>query len=139
VRSRNALIQERIAALQELDEQQRSAYARERGLTESDVTLLLSPGRCGKLSEGDLERFAAGAPEMSVGFVSAAAGILQVAQLLRCLRLGAVEATRGGAMAVATFARAKVRSMYVGEDQACDCVPLLRNRWQGLWPASYRA
>lgn len=138
LQSRNAVVQERIAALQQLEGEKRVSYARELGLSERDVELLLSPGGCGKLSEADLDRFAAGTPEMSVGFVSTAAGVLQVAQLLRYLHLGAAEATRGGAMAIATFARAKLRSMHVGHDQACDCEPLLRSRWRGLWPASYR-
>lgn len=139
LQSRNAVVQARIAALQQLDTEQRTAYAQEIGLTDTDVTLLLSPGGCGRLSESDLERFAAGAPAMSVGFISAAAGVLQVTQFLRYLHLGAAEAARGGAMAVATFARAKVRLMHVGRDQACDCVPLLQDRWREVWPGSYRS
>jgi molybdopterin/thiamine biosynthesis adenylyltransferase len=138
LQSRNAIVQERIAALQQLHGEHRASYARELGLSEKDVELLLGPGGCGKLSEADLDRFAAGTPEMSVGFVSTAAGVLQVAQLLRYMHLGAAEATRSGAMAVATFARAKLRSMHVGRDHACDCEPLLRSRWRGFWPASYR-
>jgi molybdopterin/thiamine biosynthesis adenylyltransferase len=135
---RNAVVQERRAALQQLEGDERASYASDLGLSERDVELLLSPGGCGKLSEADLDRFAAGAPEMSVGFVSTAAGVLLVAQLLRYLHLGATEAMRGGAMAVATFARSKLRSMQVGRDQTCECEALLRPRWQGLWPASYR-
>lgn len=138
LQSRNAVVKERIAVLQQLEGEKRVSYAMELGLSERDVELLLSPGGCGKLSEADLARFAAGTPEMSVGFVSTAAGVLQVAQLLHYLYLGAAEATRDGAMAVATFARAKLRSMYVGRDQACDCELLLRSRWRRLWPASYR-
>lgn len=135
--SRNAIVQARIAALQQLEGEQRAGFARELGLNEIDVEVLLSPGGCGKLSEADLDRFAAGAPEMSVGFVSTAAGVLQVAQLLRYLHIGAADVTRGGAMAVATFARAKLRSMHVGRDHACNCEPVLRSRWRRLWPDSY--
>jgi molybdopterin/thiamine biosynthesis adenylyltransferase len=136
--SRNAIVQARIATLQQLEGEQRASLARELGLSERDVEALLSPGGCGKLSEADLDRFAAGTPEMSVGFVSTAAGVLQVAQLLRYLHFGAAEATCSGATVVATFARAKLRSMHVGRDYACDCELLLRSRWRGLWPASYR-
>lgn len=138
LQSRNAIVQERIDALRHLEGEQRACYARELGLSERDVQVLLSPGGCGKLSEADLDRFAAGTPEMSVGFVSTAAGVLQVAQLLRYLHLGAGEASRRGATAVATFARAKLRSMHVGRDQTCDCEPLLRSRWRLQWPSSYR-
>lgn len=138
LQSRNAIVQERIAALQRLSGQERADFARSLGLSEKDVELLLSPGGCGKLSEADLDRFAAGTPEMSVGFVSTAAGVLLVAQLLRYLHLGVAAATSSGTMAVATFARAKLRSLHVGRDQVCDCVPVLRGRWRGVWPASYR-
>lgn len=135
---RNAIIKERIAALQQLAGEQRAAYANDLGLSERDVELLLGPGGCGKLAESDLDRFAAGSPEMSVGFVSAAAGVLLAAQFLRYLHLGAAVVTQEGPMAVATFARAKIRLMRVGRDNACDCEPTLRKRWQGNWPASYR-
>ncbi len=137
--SRNAIVQERIAAMRQLDGERRTAYARELGLTEEDVELLLGPGGCGKLSETDLDRFAAGSPEMSVGFVSAAAGVLLVAQFLRYLHLGAAKAIQDGTMAVATFARARVRSMNVGHDHGCDCSQLLRDRWSRHWSSSYRA
>lgn len=138
LQSRNTIVQERIAALQQLEGEQRAIYARELGLSETDVGLLLSPSECGKLSETDLDRFASGAPEMSVGFVSTAAGVLLVAQLLRYLHLGATVATVEGTMAVATFARAKLRSMHVGRDHSCNCAPLLRDRWGRYWPSSYR-
>ncbi|HEY8709233.1 MAG TPA: ThiF family adenylyltransferase [Burkholderiaceae bacterium] len=138
VQSRNAVVQARIAALHQLDGDRRTSYAREIGLTEGDVELLLSPSGCGKLSESDLERFAAGTPEMSVGFISTAAGVLQATQLLRYLHVGAAEASQDGAMAVATFARTKLRLMHVGRDQSCDCVPLLQDRWRKVWLGSYR-
>lgn len=139
VLSRNAIIQGRIAVLRELDGARRVAYASEHGLSARDVDLLLGPGGCGKLSETDLDRFATGAPEMSVGFVSTAAGVLLAAQLLRYLHLGTALATRDGSMAVATFARARVRLMSVGQDRSCDCDPLLRRRWNRFWPSSYRS
>ncbi|UIF85824.1 ThiF family adenylyltransferase [Cupriavidus necator] len=41
--SRNAIVQERIAAMRQLDGERRTAYARELGLTEEDVELLLGP------------------------------------------------------------------------------------------------
>jgi molybdopterin/thiamine biosynthesis adenylyltransferase len=138
LQSRNAIVQARIAALHLLQGEQRASYGRELGLSEKDVDLLLAPGGCGTLSEADLDRFAAGTPEMSVGFVSTAAGVLLAAQFLRYLYLGAAAATDGGTMAVATFARAKLRSLRKGQDNACDCTSLLLSRWRKLWPASYR-
>lgn len=139
LQSRNAIIQERRAALQDLGVERRAAYARELGLSDKDVELLLDPGGCGKLSESDLDRFAAATPEMSVGFVSIAAGVLLAAQFLRYLRLGASTATQGGTMAIATFARAQVRLMHVGPDSSCDCTAILQDRWSRNWQSSYHA
>lgn len=134
--SRNAIIQERISDLRRVDGQERMNVARALGLSDRDVELLLGPGGCGKLSEADLDRFAAGPPEMSVGFVSSAAGVLQIAQFLRRLHSGAAAAISGGPMAVATFARAKLRLLPVGLDQTCDCAPVLWGRWRTIWQAS---
>jgi len=138
LQSRNTVIEARRANLQMLEGEARQAYVRELGLTEADVELLLSAGGCGKLSEGDLERFSASSPEMSVGFVSIAAGVLLVVQLLRYLQLGAAEAVKDGPMVVGTFARAKLRPLHVGKDQGCDCGSALFGRWKGLWSGSYR-
>jgi len=135
VESRNGVVQARIAALRQVEGEQRSHLAHELGLTAIDVDLLLGPGGCGKLSEADLDRFGAATPEMSVGFVSVAAGVLLVAQFLRRTYLGAVGATQAGALGVMTFARAKLRSMHVGLDQACDCSAGLRHRWHSYWGA----
>jgi molybdopterin/thiamine biosynthesis adenylyltransferase len=137
IKSRNAIVQERIIALKQLDSEQRTGYACDLGLSPADVEHLLGSGGCGTLSEGDIDRFAAGSPEMSVGFVSAAAGTLLAAQFLRYLYLGADASTRDGAMIVATFSRAKVRAMRVAQDNTCDCAPLLRGRWTAIWHRSY--
>jgi len=138
LRSRNIIVQTRIAELQRLNGEDRIDFAREHSLSEGDVELLLSPGGCGKLSEADIDRFAAGNPEMSVGFVSTAAGVLLVAEFLRYLQLGAAAATSGGATTVATFARARLRALHVGRDLTCDCEPNSRTRWRRNWQASYR-
>lgn len=137
--SRNVVIEERRAAIQKMDGEDRAAYARDLGLSERDVTNLLEPSECGKLSESDLARFAAASPEMSVGFVSMAAGVLLVAQLLRYLSLGATSVTQNGAMALTTFARAQLRLMHIGPDSTCDCVAVRQGRWRNIWNGSYRA
>lgn len=138
LRSRNVIIQARIAELQRRNGEERINFARGLGLSEADVELLLSPSGCGKLSEADIDRFAAGSPEMSVGFVSTAAGVLLVAEFLRYLHQGAAAATSGGSTAVATFARARLRALHGGRDKTCDCESLSIIRWRRSWPASYR-
>lgn len=139
LKSRNAVIEERSKALRALEGAQRRARAAEWGLSEKDVELLLGPSGCGKLSEADLDRFAAASPQMSVGFVSVAAGVLLAAQLLRYLKLGGGAIHADGPMAVATFSRARLRLMRVARDESCECLPKLRDRWSGRWPGSYRA
>jgi hypothetical protein len=127
------VVHQRIAALRQMGDAQREAYADELGFSTADIKRLLEPGGCGKLSEADLDRFAAAFPEMSVGFASAASGTLLAAQFLRYVFLGARTATEGGAMAIATFARAKLRLTRVGCDNSCDCHSVLRGRWSRLW------
>lgn len=137
LQSRNAIIQERKAVLQKLEGERRVAHARELGLSDKDVELLFDPGGCGKLSESDLARFAADLPEMSVGFVSLAAGVLLIAQFLRYLKLGGAKVNEGGSLAIATFARDQLRTMHVGRDSACDCRDVLHERWLKTWVRSY--
>lgn len=138
VEARNEIVQQRIKELQGLAPSERAAYAAKMGWSEQDVHLLLQPGACGKLSAGDIDRFAAGSPEMSVGFVSAAAGVLLVTQMLRYLHLGPAAATTDGATVIATFARARLRLMKSGPDHACDCGARLREQWRALWTEAER-
>lgn len=133
VEPRNEIVQERIKELQRLEPSERAVYASNMGWSEQDLELLLKPGACGRLSAGDIDRFAAGSPEMSVGFVSVAAGVLLITQMLRYVHMGPAAATADGTTAMATFARAKLRLMKRGPDHACDCGSQLRERWNGLW------
>lgn len=133
IQSRNDVIKFRIAALRQVDGEQRTTLVRELGLTEREVEVLLGAGGCGKLSESDLDRFSAATPDMSVGFSSAAAGVLLVAQFLRYTYLGATGSLESGSLSVLTFARAKLRSMHVKPDQTCECKQGLRKRWSSYW------
>lgn len=133
LRQRNEVVRNRIDELKLMSAEKRAQFCLEHDITDENAARLLEPGGCGKLSESDIDRFAADSPEMSVGFVSAAAGVLLTAQFLRVVALGPATATTDGAMSVATFARAKLRRMHVGQDPTCDCVGSLRNRWDSLW------
>lgn len=139
LRPRNEIIRERADLLRAMPPDRRQAYCDANGLDISIVDQILGPSECGKLSEADLSRFAADAPEMSVGFVSAAAGVLLVVQLLRVVALGPEEALRCGAMAVATFARGGLRPLHVGRDQSCNCHQVANDRWRRLWGSQTQA
>lgn len=133
LRSRNKIISQRADLLRAMTPDHRRTYCESNNLEATIVDKILGPSECGKLSEADLSRFADDAPEMSVGFVSAAAGVLLVVQFLRVVALGPKEALMPGAMAVATFARAGLRPLRVGRDQACDCHQALGERWRRTW------
>ena len=88
---------------------------------------------CGKLNEADLERFANELPQMSVGFVSAAAGVLLAAQFVRITALGIDNVLKDGQMVAMTFARPGLRHYKSARDETCDCGSRLRKTWQSLW------
>ncbi|MCZ2113445.1 MAG: ThiF family adenylyltransferase [Anaerolineae bacterium] len=137
IQKRNDIARVRIGELKLLNEEQLARFCREHDITTEEVARFLAPGGCGKLSESDIERFAANSPEMSVGFVSTAAGVLLAAQFLRVVALEPAVVASEGAMSVATFARAKLRLMHVGVDVKCDCSGQLRQRWDSLWQRSW--
>ncbi len=136
LKSRNEIVRQRADMLRVMTPEQREAYCSTHDLDANTVEKVVGPSGCGKLSEGDLTRFAADSPEMSVGFVSAAAGVLTVVQLLRIFITGRASALEPGSMAVATYARAGLRTLRIGQDQSCDCHPSLTQRWNKLWADS---
>lgn len=136
LRSRNEIIRQKADLLRTMAPDARRAYCEANHLDDAIVDRVLGPSECGKLSEADLVRFADDAPEMSVGFASAAAGVLLVSQFLRVLALGPEEAMRRGSMVMATFVRAGLRPLRVGRDQRCDCHAVLAGRWRRLWTGS---
>lgn len=137
IRSRNATVRQRIELLQTMSDEQRRAFCEAHEVDPETVARVLAPSACGRLSEGDLSRFAADSPEMSVGFVSVAAGVLTVVQLLRVIACGSEAALKPGSMVVATFARAGLRSLRVGRDQSCECDQTAVHRWRNVWGRSW--
>lgn len=133
IEDRNATIQRNLERLTGMTLEERNEWCREQGLSTDDLARFLAPSECGKLSEADLERFAKSAPDMSVGFVSVAAGILLSAQLVRIFKIEVDMATANGHMVTATFARAGLRHRKSGPDVSCDCQVKLRDRWRHFW------
>ncbi len=135
VEDRNAIIEQNLRLLSTMTPDEREAWAVERSLSVAELTRLLAPSVCGQLSESDLRRFAEGPPEMSVGFVSVAAGVLLSAQLVRLVQRGVDDATQNGHTVITTFAQASMRHIKSGPDAQCNCAPELRSRWHRLWGA----
>ncbi len=133
IEDRNAAIQRNLVRLAGMAPEERNEWCRENGIPTDDLARFLAPSECGKLSEADLERFAKGAPDMSVGFVSVAAGILLSAQLVRISKVGVDMATANGHMVTATLARPGMRHRKSGPDVSCDCQSKLRDRWRHFW------
>lgn len=133
VEDRNAVIGQNLGRLAAMTPDERGAWALEHNLSAAELARLLAPSVCGQLSESDLQRFAEGPPEMSVGFVSVAAGVLLAAQLVRLVQGGVDDATLNGHTVITTFAQAGMRHLKSGPDAQCNCGSELRSRWGRLW------
>ncbi|HUW98188.1 MAG TPA: hypothetical protein VMV40_04995 [Acidiferrobacter sp.] len=135
IEDRNAIIEKKLRLLVTMTADEREAWVVEHSLPVADIARLLAPSVCGQLSESDLQRFAEGPPEMSVGFVSVTAGVLLSAQLVRLVQRGVDDATQNGHTVITTFAQASMRHLRSGPDAQCNCAPELRSRWHRLWGA----
>jgi molybdopterin/thiamine biosynthesis adenylyltransferase len=133
-RNRNEVVDDRLRAARAMSLEEQAEFCGQLGIAPAELARLLAPGRCGTLTEADLNRFAAPSPQMSVGFVSAAAGTLMAAQMLRLLTIGAERVNASGATAVATFAKPGLRQIHLAVDSSCDCGTDLRERWRRIWP-----
>ena len=85
---RNELVNKRLDEARAMDPDARAKFFAELGVDSLKAEAHLNDRRCGQLSEQDLNRFAAGEPMMSVGFVSVAAGVLLAAQVFRLVHVG---------------------------------------------------
>lgn len=137
LRERNAVAFERREKARKMTVSERVEYAEELNMTPEALKSFINASGCGQLSESDIDRFSAATPQMSVGFVSAAAGTLLASQFLRVVTLGAERAATPHATLIATFADAKIFSIIEGVDAKCDCKEKLRPRWRSLWNNSW--
>ena len=133
IQDRNRLIRSRLLAAKDMTQQEQADFCAELGIDPEELYKMLEAVGCGQLSRVDLERFAAGAPQMSVGFVSAAAGTLLAAQLFRLVILGSDTVSTAGSTVVVTFARAGIRQLKIGPEAGCDCESRMRERWRKMW------
>lgn len=133
VEDRNISIRQNREKLVNMNPEQRNEWCRERGILVDVLERFLSKAECSKLSEADLERFAEGSPDMSVGFVSVTAGVLLLAQLIRVIVLGIDKTTVSGHTIAVTFAKVGIRYLKSGPETSCNCRTQLRSTWHRLW------
>jgi hypothetical protein len=132
---RNELVKKRFEELRALTPEARARLFAETGVDPVKAEEHLHDPRCGQLSEQDLDRFAAGEPMMSVGFVSVAAGVLLAAQLLRFVHLGREGLVENGPMLIANFYRPGLRWLRSSAEEGCDCSTRRLTDWSSRWVA----
>ena len=137
VESREEAIRSRTELLRNASPAERSQLMNEWGLSPADVLELLHPsGQCGRLGEDDLNRFAGNSVDMSVGFVSVAAGVLLVAQWVRYKKAGPHHSGIATTTAMAQFLKPRVRQRVNGQDATCSCAAGGRRQWAAYWSDS---
>lgn len=80
---RNQRVTDQLARLKTLPSAKREAFFRSIGIDPGKAAEHLDKATRGQLSKKVFDRFAAGEPVMSVGFVSAAAGVLLATHVVR--------------------------------------------------------
>lgn len=132
---RNELVKQRLEELRVMTHEARARLFAKLGVDPVKAEGHLRDPRCGQLSEQDLNRFAAGGPMMSVGFVSVAAGVLLAAQFLRFVHRGREGLVENGPMLIANFYRPGLRWLRSSPEQGCDCSTRRLTDWYSRWSA----
>jgi len=130
---RNQRVREQLARLKHAADAERKAFFQSIGVDPERATEHLEKAGCGQLSEQDLDRFASGEPAMSVGFVSAAAGVLLAAHVVRLGLQPRTELTARGAVLMANFYRPMLRWLRMKPESGCDCVCKRGAIWRSKW------
>lgn len=133
---RNEFVKKRLDEARAMDPDARAKFFAELGVDPAKAEAHLNDPRCGQLSEQDLNRFAAGDPMMSVGFVSVAAGVLLAAQVLRLVHFGRERLNENGPILMANFYRPGLRWLHSLPEEGCDCVRRRTTDWVSRWISS---
>lgn len=133
IAERNELVRQRLDQARAMDPEERAKFFTELGVDPAKAEEHLHNPRCGQLSEQDLDRFAAGEPMMSVGFVSVAAGVLLAARLLRFVHFGRESLIEDGPALIANFYRPGLRWLRSLPEAACDCAHRRKTDWSSRW------
>lgn len=135
VHERNDAVRARLAEARSMTPERRRKLFIEIGVDPEKAEQHLRDPGCGQLSERDLDRFAAGPPLMSVGFVSAAAGVLLAAQTVRAAVGERKSLTERGAMLTANFYKPGLLWVRSLPEEQCDCRERRAADWNARWKA----
>ncbi|HEV2160669.1 MAG TPA: ThiF family adenylyltransferase [Stellaceae bacterium] len=135
VHERNDAVRARLAEARSMAPDRRRKFFTDLGVDPDKTEQHLRDPGCGQLSESDLDRFAAGAPMMSVGFVSVAAGVLLAAQMLRVAFGERKLLTERGAILIANFYKPSLRWLRSMPEDQCDCRERRGTDWSARWKA----
>lgn len=102
-------------------EDERMALCHELGIPREELQRILEASGCGALTPADIERFGTGPVQMSVGFVSAAAGVLQAAQFIRSQVYDPVGEVFNQAAVFAAFGTGRLSTVRMAPDLQCAC------------------
>ena len=130
---RNERVREKIAQLLTMKPDEQARFFTELNIDPVNAATYLQNPACGKLTEKDLDRFAAGEPMMSVGFVSVAAGVLLAAQLVRLVQAGRQPLAARGPVMIVNFYRPGIRWLHSLPEAGCDCAQRRQANWLRLW------
>lgn len=130
---RNAIVRAKLAEARGMAPDERRAFFATLGVDPDKAEQHVRDPRCGQLSKSDLDRFAAGDPVMSVGFVSVAAGVLLAAQTLRAILSGRRSLTERGAILMANFYKPGLRWLPSLPEDRCDCRERRVSDWSARW------
>jgi molybdopterin/thiamine biosynthesis adenylyltransferase len=133
---RNDIVRDRLEEARRMSPEERFGFFTSLGLDPARAEAHLRDPGCGQLSERDLDRFAAGAPIMSVGFVSVAAGVLLAAQTLRAILVQRPSLMIPGANLMANFYKPGLRWLSSLPQQGCDCIERRASDWVPRWNPS---
>ncbi|HXE51589.1 MAG TPA: ThiF family adenylyltransferase [Tepidisphaeraceae bacterium] len=127
-------VEEIAEQLRRLPKDERRRRAEACGADWKAVEQYITDPRCGKLGEAEMEKFTAGSPDWSVGFVSTASGTLLAAQLVKFALLGrqAFPESEGNTLRF-NFLNPGLRWSKHRRNPACDCIAEGRRRYLRLW------
>lgn len=127
-------VEEIVEELRRLPPDERRRRADECGADWKAVEQFIADPKCGKLGAAEVEKFTAGGPDWSVGFVSAASGTLLAAQLVKFALVGrgAFPVDTGNTLRF-NFLNVRSRWSMHRRHVDCDCAAKGKAYYERLW------
>jgi molybdopterin/thiamine biosynthesis adenylyltransferase len=127
-------VEEIAEKLRRLTPDERRQRAEQCGADWKAVEQYIADPKCGKLGEAEMEKFSAGNPDWSVGFVSAASGTLLAAQVVKFSLLGrdAFPTGEGNTLRF-NFLNPGLRWTMHRRNLTCDCQVKGKRAYDRLW------